>query len=259
MALYLGSCLRLLINSPGDVSVLSHLILESVLDVKNAHINCMYAKLYSYCSFGADCMFLIELMVEGLWVWGPERYPEFGGWKFSRAVNPHLKPRQALTWGFMIVCGNFEFFQLVVFIDLYVTMSKNVITLTASLLLVPHRSLSRSKSWVRVSVFLPRNGDKLRFLPSQQACWNVWKLIFFYFRRSLWPFKQSTACFNIWNLCMLPTQCIYAFSLILRIISDFVSKQSYPTGQYNIDGVCFLWSRIRIVELHLDERQALEG
>jgi hypothetical protein len=60
-------CLCFDITSASDVFVLSHLILKLILDAKNAYINCMYAKLCSCGSFGADCISLIgELIGEGL-------------------------------------------------------------------------------------------------------------------------------------------------------------------------------------------------
>jgi hypothetical protein len=41
----------LLIPAVGDMSVLSQLVLKSILEGKNAYVNCVYAKLYSYSLF----------------------------------------------------------------------------------------------------------------------------------------------------------------------------------------------------------------
>ena len=58
------------------------------------------------------------------------------------------------------------------------------------------------------------------------------------------------AKFNIQQLYVLPTECIYVFCVDLRTNSDYFPIQHLLTGLYNWDGVCLLrgtdWSFIYI-------------
>jgi hypothetical protein len=156
----------LLITSFGNVFVLSRLILKSILDARNACINCVYAKSYSCCSLWY-WLYISDKRDdgEGLWVWGPDRYLEFGGGNSLGHWTPPPQPRQTLTWRFMFVCCNFEFFQLFEFIDLCVSMTKNASTLHDI-----HTPCSFPLTFQeRKSIA----GDKFCFLLSQQACFSV--------------------------------------------------------------------------------------
>jgi len=49
--------------------------------------------------------------------------------------------------------------------------------------------------------------------------------------------------FNIQQLYVLPTQCIYVFCVDLRTNSDCLPIQHYLTAFYNRDGKCLLSGR----------------
>jgi hypothetical protein len=52
--------------------------------------------------------------------------------------------------------------------------------------------------------------------------------------------NMCTTCFNNQYLCILPTECIYGFHMILRVNRDDSPKQSYPIGLCNGEVLCFL-------------------
>jgi hypothetical protein len=49
-----------------------------------------------------------------------------------------------------------------------------------------------------------------------------------------------TACVNTLQICIVPTQCICVFRMVLTINSDCFPKQHLPTGVYSGDVMCFL-------------------
>jgi hypothetical protein len=56
-----------------------------------------------------------------------------------------------------------------------------------------------------------------------------------------WPLYVCTTCFNTLKLCILPTQCICVFRMVVTINSDFYPKQHQPVGLCSGDVMCFLW------------------
>jgi hypothetical protein len=67
-----------------------------------------------------------------------------------------------------------------------------------------------------------------------------------------------TTCFNTLNLCILPTECIYVFRMVLTIDSDCFPKQHYPVGLCSGDVMCFLWGTNWILIYYLEEIQSLK-
>jgi hypothetical protein len=59
------------------------------------------------------------------------------------------------------------------------------------------------------------------------------------------PLKPSgcvcTICYNAQKLCILPTECIYVFHIVLSIISDYFPKRHYSLCLCSRDIMCFLW------------------
>lgn len=53
-----------------------------------------------------------------------------------------------------------------------------------------------------------------------------------------------TTCFNIQILCVLPTQCIYVFHMILAVNCCYFPKQHQPIVLCNGDAVFSLWCTI---------------
>jgi hypothetical protein len=51
-----------------------------------------------------------------------------------------------------------------------------------------------------------------------------------------------TTRFNTLKLCILPTQCICVFRMVLTMNSDCFLKQHFPVGLCSGDVMCFLWN-----------------
>jgi len=51
---------------------------------------------------------------------------------------------------------------------------------------------------------------------------------------------MCTTRFNIYQLYVLPTQCIYVFCMDLRTNSGYFPVEYYLTGFYNRVGMCLL-------------------
>jgi hypothetical protein len=58
--------------------------------------------------------------------------------------------------------------------------------------------------------------------------------------------------FNVQQLCIFPTECIYGIRLILRITSDYFLN-SINQLICNEDELCFLWRGNWIFKCYLDE------
>jgi hypothetical protein len=61
--------------------------------------------------------------------------------------------------------------------------------------------------------------------------------------------SECTICFNILKLCILPTECICVFRVVLTINSDFCDREV----------MCFLWGTNWIYIQYLQEIRLLKG
>jgi hypothetical protein len=59
--------------------------------------------------------------------------------------------------------------------------------------------------------------------------------------------------FNNWCICVLPTECIYGFHMILRVNSEYFLKQRQPVDLCNGEVWCFLCGTDWILKYYLDE------
>ena len=65
-----------------------------------------------------------------------------------------------------------------------------------------------------------------------------------------------TTCFNVQTLCILPTQCIYMFRMILAVNCHYFPKQHQPLVLCNGDAVFSLWFTIWFFISYLNQSQS---
>jgi len=65
-----------------------------------------------------------------------------------------------------------------------------------------------------------------------------------------------TTFFNIQTLCILPTQCIYVFYMVLAVNCHYFPKQHQPIVLCDGDAVLSLWCAIWFLISYLNQRQS---